>query len=245
MSIPGNSRSRCAAITCSIGTNRVSSASGRNRGSTGGTFTRAKRSSPVLRVAHEHREVQREVRDVRERVRRVDRERREHREDLGLEHLGELGAVVGGRDRPSSRSGCRRPRGRARSPCVNVAAWRAQSSSAYARTARSCSPESRPSGERVRMPASNCSWRPGDAHLEVLVEVLGEDGEELGPLEQRQLRVLGEREHAGVEVEPRELAVQEPRRDPAPNPRRRRRARSAPGRREAPEVPSATDPSYR
>ena len=47
MSMPGNRRSRCAAITCSIGTNRVSSASGRNRGRTGGTFTRAKRSSPV------------------------------------------------------------------------------------------------------------------------------------------------------------------------------------------------------
>ena len=48
-----------------------------------------------------------------------------------------------------------------------------------------------------------------DPHLEELVEVLAEDGEELGPLEQRDAVVLGQREDAGVEVEPRELPVQE------------------------------------
>ena len=37
-----------------------------------------------------------------------------------------------------------------------------------------------------------------------------EDREELGPLEQRPLGVLGEREHPGVEVEPGQLAVQQP-----------------------------------
>src|SRR5262249_12100657 len=47
-----------------------------------------------------------------------------------------------------------------------------------------------------------------DADLEELVEVAGEDREELHPLEQRQTRVAGEREHAPVEGEPRELAVQ-------------------------------------
>src|SRR3546814_15759486 len=45
-------------------------------------------------------------------------------------------------------------------------------------------------------------------HLEELVEVLAEDGEELGPLEQRHLGVLGQRQDPGVEVEPGELAVQ-------------------------------------
>ena len=35
----------------------------------------------------------------------------------------------------------------------------------------------------------------GDPDLEVLVEVLGEDREELGPLEQRLLRVLRQGEH--------------------------------------------------
>ena len=47
-----------------------------------------------------------------------------------------------------------------------------------------------------------------DAHLEELVEVRAEDREELRALEQRQRRVLREREHARVELEPRELAVE-------------------------------------
>ena len=49
----------------------------------------------------------------------------------------------------------------------------------------------------------------GDAHLDELVEVGREDRQELGPLEQRALGVLGQREHPGVEVEPGELAVQQ------------------------------------
>ena len=42
----------------------------------------------------------------------------------------------------------------------------------------------------------------GDTNLEELVEVLAEDGEELGPLEQRERLVLGQGEDSGVEVEP-------------------------------------------
>ena len=49
----------------------------------------------------------------------------------------------------------------------------------------------------VRRPAASCSMQPRDPHLEELVEVLAEDGEELRPLEQRQLGVLGERRARG------------------------------------------------
>src|SRR3954451_23512604 len=45
--------------------------------------------------------------------------------------------------------------------------------------------------------------------VEELVEVAGEDGAELGPLQQWRGWVLGQRQHAGVEVEPRQLAVDE------------------------------------
>ena len=48
----------------------------------------------------------------------------------------------------------------------------------------------------------------GDAHHEELVEVRGEDREEVRALEDRQPRVLGELEHALVEREPAELAVE-------------------------------------
>src|SRR5690606_7567093 len=48
---------------------------------------------------------------------------------------------------------------------------------------------------------------PRDADLEELVEVRRRDAEELEPLEQRNARILGLLEHAAVERELRELAV--------------------------------------
>ena len=50
--------------------------------------------------------------------------------------------------------------------------------------------------------------QPGDADLEELVEVVREDGQELDPLEQRIALVAGLEQDAGVELEPRQLAVE-------------------------------------
>ena len=50
----------------------------------------------------------------------------------------------------------------------------------------------------------------GDPDHEELVEVAREDGQEPGPLQQRQVVVLGQLEHALVEAQPGQLAVQEP-----------------------------------
>ena len=47
ISMPGKSCGRKCAITCSIGTSRSAAPTVRKRGSASGTFTRAKRSSPV------------------------------------------------------------------------------------------------------------------------------------------------------------------------------------------------------
>ena len=69
--------------------------------------------------------------------------------------------------------------------------------------------------EERRARPSSCRRRRGDADLVELVEVAGEDRGELHPLEQGQLGVLGQRQHPLVEVEPRQLAVQEPARIPA------------------------------
>ena len=49
----------------------------------------------------------------------------------------------------------------------------------------------------------------GDPDLEELVEVLAEDGQELGPLEQGLAAIGGQRQHPGVEVEPGQLTVDE------------------------------------
>ena len=52
----------------------------------------------------------------------------------------------------------------------------------------------------------------GDAHHEELVEIRGDDRDELHPLEKRERRVLGELEQPCVELDPRELTVDQSRR---------------------------------
>jgi hypothetical protein len=66
-------------------------------------------------------------------------------------------------------------------------------------------------GQPVR-PGANLSGceltlEPGDAHHEELVEVRAHDGEELHSLEQRDGRIQRLFENAPIELEPRELAV--------------------------------------
>ena len=72
----------------------------------------------------------------------------------------------------------------------------------------SCSPRRHAGRPRSR---SGCRPAPSaaaaDADHEELVEVRAEDGEELEPLQQRHGRVLGLFEHAAVELEPAQFAV--------------------------------------
>ena len=65
-------------------------------------------------------------------------------------------------------------------------------------------------GCRSRDAGGHLVLQAGDADLEELVEVLAEDREELGPLEQRYVLAFRHRQHTLVEVEPRKLAVEEP-----------------------------------
>ena len=51
-------------------------------------------------------------------------------------------------------------------------------------------------------------FEPGHADLEELVDVAAEDREELRPFEQRDRRILGEREHPGLELEHRQFPVE-------------------------------------
>ena len=82
--------------------------------------------------------------------------------------------------------------------------------STRSRISPSCWPAVRPSGVGVVMPAGDLVLQPGDPDLEELVEVLAEDGQELGPLEQRDAGRRSARASTRVvEVEPGQLAVQE------------------------------------
>src|SRR3712207_8029033 len=60
------------------------------------------------------------------------------------------------------------------------------------------------------LPISLPALQAGDADHVELVEVAGEDRQELHPLQQGEGVVLRQLEHAGVEVQPRQLAVDVP-----------------------------------
>ena len=162
------------------------------------------------RVAHHHREVQREVGDVRERVPRVDTERREHREDALVEHAHHVLAVVVVERFPVGH------------PDPDVGEGGHDPVEEDPRLALGELVDARPDGgqllargEAVRRAHAEAGrdlvLQASNAHPEELVEVLAGDGEELGPLEQRHPVVGREGEDARVEVEPRELAVEEAR----------------------------------
>ena len=75
----GVARARCRrASRASLGVGSTAT----NRGSSGGTLTRAKCSLSVTGLRSDHRQVERQAGDVGERVGRVHRERGEHREHL-------------------------------------------------------------------------------------------------------------------------------------------------------------------
>ena len=85
----------------------------------------------------------------------------------------------------------------------------AVSSSTRSRTSASACCGVRPSGERTSTPRDDLVEQAGDPDHEELVEVRREDRAELDPLEQRLVGVGGEVEDALVQVEPRQLAVEQ------------------------------------
>ena len=64
-------------------------------------------------------------------------------------------------------------------------------------------------GERRRRPERTWPRRPGDADHEELVEVVGRDRQEAQLLQQRMVAVRGLLQHAAVELQPGQLAVDE------------------------------------
>ena len=136
-------------------------------------------------VAHQHGEVERQPGDVGERVRRVDRQRRQHREDLAAE-------VVGQPRRSSSSRASQRTDVDALARPAPARCPRGSSGRA-GRPVRGCARRAGPASRAAIRPSARgdlqahvgAALQPGDAHHVELVEVAGEDGEELHPLEQR------------------------------------------------------------
>ena len=157
-----------------------------------------------------HAEREREARDVRERLPGPDRERRQHRVDLAWRSAPRArssSSSVASSTRADDDPLRRERRARARRARASTA--RPSARATRSRTSASVCCGVRPSGERTLTPGDDLVEQAGDAHHEELVEVRREDRAELDALEQRLGRVGGELEHALVQVEPRELAVEQ------------------------------------
>ena len=116
-----------------------------------------------------------------------------------------IGEFVGARctAMPASRSSARIG--------VQIACWSAISvAGASRRRARAAAPASARPRCGVATPAVDHAFEAGDAHHVELVEVGGRDRQEAQPLQQRMARVLRLLQHAPVEGEPGQLAVDEP-----------------------------------
>ena len=160
-----------------------------------------------LRVQQPDGDREAERGDVRERVPRVDGERREDREDLVVEPAAERLVVL--RDlvvvEDLDALGARAPRGSG----VQIAAWSAMSSRTRTRIWASCSVGVMPSRRVVRGARLGLAPQAGHADLEELVEVGGEDREELHPLQEGIAGVTRLVEDPRVELDPRQLAVED------------------------------------
>ncbi len=160
------------------------------------------------RIAHHDGQVQRQVGDVGERMRRIHRQRREDRKDLIVEDLGQgvpvgLGQVVPAADRhvlPAER--------RHQLVQEQIGHPVIERLDPFADLLDGLGRRQSVLGTHLD-PGRDLLLQSGDAHLEELVQVLTEDGQELQTVQQQGRRVLGDGEDPGVEVEPGELAVEE------------------------------------
>ena len=151
-----------------------------------------------------------EIGDERERMRRIDRERRQHREDLVEEMVLEPG-----RGRPCCSVVARRPArcSARRSSLAQLAPARllvaGQRSTPPRRCARAARSGVRPSGLFVAMPARTWPLRPATRTMKNSSRLLARDRQEAQPLEQRMVGVLGLLQHAAIELQPGQLAIDE------------------------------------
>ena len=163
--------------------------------------------SAVVGLAHRDRQVQAQPADERERVSGVDGQRCQDREDLFVEVGGQLVAFglvqIGPRDDVDAFLGQRRPHRVEEHPGVpggDLLRLLADAAQLLAR--------GQTVGRAHRQAHLVAALQAGDANHVELVEVGGEDRQELGPLQQRQRGVRGQRQHARVEVQPAQFPVE-------------------------------------
>ena len=173
----------------------------------GKTHQRVHRS--VVGVALElEREGEAEVGNERERVRRVDRQRRQHREDVEEEIVLQPLAVAG---RQRGDVADDDPRlfelGAQRAPALLLRGD--EFGDPRADALELLGGREAVVGE-LRHAGEHLADQAGDADHEEFVEIVGRDRQEAQPLEQRMIAVVRFLQHPAVELQPRQLAVDEP-----------------------------------
>ncbi len=164
-------------------------------------------TSPRRRCRQHRRHVPLLARQKRRRIEVLHGQRGQRRQDfLGevrLEELPLLGRpILGARTaRPCSANSA--------SARFTPSAWSSIMRWARALMAVSCAAGVMPAGSRRRTFAARCAHQAGDADEKKLIQIRTDDGQELHPLQQR--HVVGEplAEHAVVELQPAQLAVDE------------------------------------
>ncbi len=196
-------------MTCSRGTKRSPSGMTTKRGQHRRDLHPGEAALVGDRVAHGDGQVERQVGDVGERVARVDGEGGEHREDAVLEHAR---PCAGGRRRRAPPTTTARCRGSASSGATcsrNRRSSRSTSTRARAASSRTWAVGERPSGARRRMPAATWSSRPATRTWKNSSRFWLKMARNLARSSSGIERVVGQGQDPLVEVEPRQLAVEE------------------------------------
>ncbi len=163
---------------------------------------------PRCRVLHLDHQVEGQVRDVREGVAGVDGQRGQHGVDLTLEDLDEVPTVIVVEGGPAGEADARlgQPGHDAvQEDMVLAPDQLLDPAPDHGQLLARPQPVDRAGAHA----GGHLVLQRGHPYLVELVEQLGEDGEELGPLQQRDAVVLGQVEQAGAEVEARLLTVGE------------------------------------
>ena len=159
----------------------------------------------VLAFDHDG-EIQALVEYFREGARRIERQRAQHRLDLAAEIVGQprglrVGPHLGRHEHDAVLREFRHEH------IVQQLVLLIDQAHARVRIAFSCSRDRQSVGSALHRAGFQQLLEAGDADLEELVEIGAGDAEESHPLEQRNAAVLGLIQHALVELEKRELAI--------------------------------------
>ncbi len=154
------------------------------------------------------RQAQAEIGDEGKGMRRIDGERRQHRENLGLEALGQEGVILGRKlvrldHRDSSGGHFAFERGPGLLLILHQLAGATVDGGELLRRGQPVLARSRDAGLHLALQA-------GDPHHVEFVQIVRRNRQEAQPLQQRIARIVGLGQHALVEGEPGQLAIDEP-----------------------------------